>query len=93
MTSEKQPVSGELSAEEVLEESAAALPERALMRRRRRHGGASAAAFDGSVANSNSTSQVIDNPQIAIGNGGPVTQVGNNSNSNSTSQDGTVFNF
>jgi hypothetical protein len=83
----------ELSLDELLAEGGSELPERALMRHRRRHGGASASAFGGSVANSNSTDQSISNPQIAIGNGGPVTQVGNNTNSNTTSQSGTVLNF
>ena len=83
----------ELSLDELLAEGGSELPERALMRHRRRHGGASAFASGGSVANANDTNQVINNPQIAVGNGGPVTQVGNNSNSNSTTQNGTVLNF
>ncbi len=84
----------ELSLDELLGESGSELPERALMRHRRRRKVSSAAfASDGSVANSNSTSQSIDNPQIAIGNGGNVTQVGNNTNNNSTTQVGIPFNF
>jgi len=77
--------SGELGLAELLAEGGRELPERALLRHRR--------GSRLSVSNVNSTSQVIDNPQIAIGNGGPVTQVGANSNSNTTNQGGTVLGF
>jgi len=90
----------ELSLDELEAEMSAELPARAMMRHRRRHhhvgGGTSASAAFGSVANANSTRQVIFNPQIAIvtgGVGGQVTQIGNNSNSNTNTQFGTPINF
>jgi len=85
MTNTINATSGELSIEDVLAEGGRELPERALLRHRR--------GSRLSVSNVNSTSQVISNPQIALGNGGPVTQVGANSNSNTTNQSGTVLGF
>ena len=93
----------ELSLIELESELSAELPTRTLMRRRRRHGGAHASAAFGSVANGNSTDQVIFNPQIAIitgvngglvgANGALVNQIGANSNGNTNTQFGVPVNF
>ena len=102
----------ELSLVELESELSSELPERSLMscrrRRSRRHhhgGGNGTSANNGSVANSNSTNQVIFNPQVAIVtgvNGGPagrqtngalIAQVGANSNSNTNTQFGVPVNF
>jgi hypothetical protein len=88
----------ELSVAELESEIATALPERALMhhhrRRRRHHNGGGTSANNGSVANSNRTSQVIFNPQVAIGGGrGGIVQIGGNSNTNSNTQFGVPINF
>ncbi len=100
----------ELSLAELENELAFALPERSLMshrrRSRRRHGGTSAAANNGSVANANSTEQIIFNPQIAIVtgvNGGLfgagqnnralIAQFGLNRNTNTNTQFGVPVNF
>jgi hypothetical protein len=87
----------ELSLVELEAELAAELPARPMLRAR-------AHAHHGSVANANSTRQVIFNPQIAIitgVNGGLigantvplVIQAGGNSNANTGTQFGVPTNF
>ncbi len=101
----------EMSMIELESELAAELPSRSLMSRRRMrygfhpHSGTSAHANNGSVANGNSTNQVIFNPQIAIVtgvNGGPalgqangalIAQAGLNQNNNTNTQFGVPVNF
>ncbi len=98
----------EMSLIELESELAAALPTRSLMSRRhgRRHGSTSAKANFGSVANANSTSQTVSNPQTAVltginsdparrlqANAALVLQVGHNTNSNTNTQFGTPVNF
>jgi hypothetical protein len=106
----------ELSLVELESELSAELPTRDLMccrRRRKKHhrhhsgngGNNGTSANNGSVANSNSTKQVIFNPQVAIvtgvngggagvqGNGALITQAGLNSNSNTNTQFGVPVNF
>jgi hypothetical protein len=97
----------EMSLIELESELAAELPTRSLMSRRhaRRHG---VSANNGSVANGNSTKQVIFNPQIAIitgvnsaGNGGAglqangalIAQAGLNANGNGSTQFGVPENL
>ena len=86
----------ELSLVELEAELAAELPARPMLRAR-------AHAHHGSVANANSTRQVIFNPQIAIilnANGGGaaaqvplVVQSGLNANGNTNSQFGVPVNY
>ncbi len=97
----------ELSLVELESELSALLPARELMSRRhgRRHGGTSAKANNGSVANANSTSQSISNPQTAtlLGvnsgpaalqfNGALVAQIGADRNTNTNTQFGAPVNF
>src|SRR5579884_1150059 len=99
----------ELSLVELESELSAELPSRSLMSRRKmkygyhpHHHGTS--ANNGSVANSNSTKQVIFNPQIAIvlgannggalqGNGALIAQAGLNANGNGSTQFGVPVNY
>lgn len=104
----------ELSLVELESELFAELPTRDLMcarrRRRKKHhrqhaGNNGTSANNGSVANSNSTKQVIFNPQVAIvtgvngngaglqGNGALITQAGLNTNGNTNTQFGVPVNF
>jgi hypothetical protein len=101
----------ELSLAELESELSAELPERSLMSRRKMKYGfhpnsGGTHANNGSVANSNSTKQVIFNPQIAIvlgvnsgaGNGGQInvpliTQLGADANGNTNTQFGVPVNY
>jgi hypothetical protein len=99
----------EMSLIELESELAAELPTRSLMSRRKMkygfHPHSSAHANNGSVANANSTNQVIFNPQIAIitgvnnggaglqANGALIAQAGLDSNTNGNTQFGVPVNF
>ena|SRR5579863_9346192 len=103
----------EMSLSELESELAAELPERSLMSRRKMRYGyhpnsGGTHANNGSVANGNSTNQVIFNPQIAIitgvnnaGTGGAgaqfngalVAQAGLNGNGNGSTQYGVPVNY
>ena len=99
----------ELSLVELESELSAELPARTLMSRRKMkygfHPNSSAHANNGSVANGNSTNQVIFNPQIAIitgvntggaglqANGALIAQAGLDSNANTNTQFGVPVNF
>jgi hypothetical protein len=100
----------EMSLIELESELAAELPTRSLMSRRKMRYGfhpnsGGTHANNGSVANGNSTNQVIFNPQIAIitgvngggaglqANGALIAQAGLDSNANGNTQFGVPVNF